>query len=211
MTVTSVSLPAVSPAVTSTVHIVHGAIVAIGVVIVLLVLSPLNVRRRRRALAHLRDAAATGNLVRLAELRAAEAAAHRPSGRPRLVVIVAAVGSLVPAGVHAAVCPEHFHEAVRYGVFFVVVSIAQTAWAVRVVRRPTPRMFGIGLAANSGMVALWTLTRTVGLPFGLAQVEKVGTVDLLATIAELVTVSACVVGAELAVHLPLRAPAEGSV
>jgi hypothetical protein len=107
---------------------------------------------------------------------------------------VAAVGSLIAAGVHSAVCPEHFHEAFRFGVFFVIASLAQTGWALLLVRQPSRAMFVLGVVGNLGTVGLWTLTRTVGLPFHLAEVEAVGVVDVIATTAELVTIASCLVG-----------------
>jgi hypothetical protein len=186
---------AISPAVTAAIHVAHAGLVIIGVLVVIAMLSPLAMHRRRAAVAELRVAATSGDLVRLAELRARQRDDPDPS-RHR-AVIVAATGSLIAAGVHAAVCPEHFHEALRYGVFFVVASLSQTGWAVLLVRRPSRRLFLIGAIGSVGMVALWGLTRTVGLPFGLAEVENVGIVDLVATIAEVTTVVSCGLGAGL--------------
>jgi hypothetical protein len=193
MTPASQQLTAVSPAVTSVVHLLHAGLVIVAALVVLAMLSPLAIRRRHNAITDLRAAAAAGSLVQLAELRAAEVIADRARDR-RTAVIVAAAGSLVAAGVHVAVCPEHFHEALRLGVFFVIASLTQTGWAVLLVRRPSRVMFAIGLAGNLGMVVLWTLTRTVGLPFHLAEVEAVGVVDAIATSAEIVTIVSCLVG-----------------
>jgi hypothetical protein len=193
---------AVSTAVTAVVHVAHAGLVIGGAVVVLVMLSPLAIRRRRAALAELRDAAATGNLVRLAELRAAgHVAGNHLVDRRRPALVLAALGSLVAAGVHVWVCPEHFHEGLRFGVFFVLASSWQTGWAVQVIRRPTELLFRAGLVINAAMIVLWALTRTVGLPFGLAEVERVGAIDLVATIAEVVTVLACLAVSEWAVRL----------
>jgi hypothetical protein len=182
---------AVSPGVTAVVHVAHAGLVIGGAALVLAMLSPLAIRRRRAALAELRDAAARGNLVRLAELRASgrEQTDHAVERRPALLIAVA--GSLIAAGVHVAVCPEHFREALRFGIFFVLISLFQTAWCVAVVRRPTRALFLAGVLVNAGCVVLWAITRTVGLPFGLSEVEAVGVVDLVATIAEVATVIGC--------------------
>lgn len=179
---------------TSVVHLVHGGLVIGATLVVLAMLSPLAMRRRHKQIGELRAAAATGNLVQLAELRATEADVRLATDRRHGAVVVAAVASLVAAGVHAAVCPEHFHEALRYGIFFVVASLTQTGWAVLLVRRPTRAIFTVGLAGNLGMVVLWTLTRTVGLPFHLAEVEAVGVVDAIATSAEVVAIVSCLIG-----------------
>ena len=194
MPAASQHVAAVSPAVASVVHVAHAGLVIVAILVVLAMLSPLTLRRRHNAITNLRAAAAAGNLVGLAELRASNAAAERRSDRRRAVVVVAAVGSLIAAGVHAAVGPAHFHEALRFGIFFVIASLTQTGWAVLLVRRPSRAMFAIGVAGNVGMVVLWTITRTVGLPFHLADVESVGMVDVIATTAELVTIMSCLVG-----------------
>jgi hypothetical protein len=57
-------------------------------------------------------------------------------------------------------------------------------------------MFALGTYGNLGMVALWTLTRTIGLPFHLAEVEGVGVVDVIATTGEIVTIASCLVGSQ---------------
>lgn len=184
---------AVSTAVTAVVHVAHASLVVGGAALVLAMLSPLAIRRRRSALSELRTAASQGNLVRLAELRAAgHQQSQHSTDRLRPALLVAVLGSLVAAGVHVAVCPEHFREALRFGIFFLLISVSQTAWCVAVVRRPGRALFLIGVLGNAGCVLLWAVTRTVALPFGLSEVEAVGVADLLATIAEVTTVVGCV-------------------
>jgi hypothetical protein len=87
----------------------------------------------------------------------------------------------------------------------VLISLFQTAWCVAVVRRPTRFLFLVGAVVNTGVVVLWAITRTVGLPFGLSEVESVGVVDLVATLAEVATVIGC--AACLGWTLPLRSRA----
>lgn len=196
---------AVSSGFTASVHLVHAGLVIGGAVLVLALLSPSAIRRRRAAVAELREAAASGNLVRLAELRAAgrEPTDHVVERRPALLVAV--VGSMVAAGVHVAVCPEHFREALRFGIFFLLISLFQTAWSVAVARRPTRLLFLAGAVVNAGCVVLWAITRTVGLPFGLSDVEAVGVIDMVATVAEVATVLGCATC--LGWTLPFRARA----
>jgi hypothetical protein len=200
---------AVSSGVTAVVHVAHAGLVIGGAALVLAMLSPLAIRRRRAALAELRQAAASGNLVRLAELRASsrEQTDHAIERRPALLIAV--TGSLIAAGVHVAVCPEHFREALRFGIFFVLISLFQTAWCVAVVRRPTRVLFLAGAVVNAGCVVLWAITRTVGLPFGLSEVEAVGAVDLVATIAEVATVIGCASCLGLALSLRSHAVVSG--
>jgi len=183
------SLAAAASSVTAVVHVAHAGLVIGGAATVLAMLSPLAMRRRRAALAELRFAAATGNLVRLAELRAAgHDHRHHVTDRARPALVVAIMGSLAAAGVHAAVCPAHFHEAFRFGIFFLALSTWQVVWSVLAVRRPSSGLFAAGILTSLTTVTLWVVTRTVGLPFGLAEVEPVGAPDLLASIAEVATV-----------------------
>jgi hypothetical protein len=181
-----------SSGVTAVIHFAHAGLVIGGLVGVLLLLSPMAMRRRRIAIAELRDAAASGNLVRLAELRATGVGEADPAHeRLRPELIVAILASLLAAGVHVWVCPEHFKEGLRFGLFFIVASLCQTGWAVWAAWRPQRWLFLAGIAGNIAMIVLWILTRSVGLPFGLAEVESVGGLDLAATIGEAVTVVAC--------------------
>jgi hypothetical protein len=109
-------------------------------------------------------------------------------------VTLAAAAAAVAAGVHVAVCPEHYAEGWLYGVFFTITAGAQLLWAALVVLRPEPRVVRAGLAASVGVVALWAVTRSVGIPLGpeRGEVETVGALDVLATTAELVATAACI-------------------
>jgi hypothetical protein len=106
-----------------------------------------------------------------------------------------AVGSSVAAaGAHAAVFPHHVEEAWYLGLFFLVVTLAQAAWSVIVTIDATDsRVLVAGIAGSLGLVALWTASRTVGLPFGLGR-EPVGGWDIACAVWELVIVGACAVG-----------------
>ena len=90
-----------------------------------------------------------------------------------------AVGSSVAAaGAHAADFPHHLEEAWYVGVFLLVVTLAQAAWACLVWLDATRgRVLVAGIVANLGLIVLWSVSRTVGLPFGLGR-EAVGGWDL---------------------------------
>ena len=105
---------------------------------------------------------------------------------------LAAAASVVAAAVHVAVCPEHFRENWLYGTFFTVTANAQLLWAAVVMVRPDAKVVRKGLVATLGLIGLWTLTRTVGIPLGpqRGEVEQVGTLDMIATTCELVVVAA---------------------
>jgi len=109
-------------------------------------------------------------------------------------VTLAAAAAVAAAGVHVAVCPEHYQEGWLYGAFFTVTAGAQLLWAALLVLRPDPRVVRAGLVASLAVVSLWAVTRSVGIPLGPERgaIEQVGVLDVIATAAELVAAAACV-------------------
>ena len=91
------------------------------------------------------------------------------------------------AGVHAAILPHHAAEWWVVGAFFLAVTLAQAAWACLVSLDATRKRLVAGIVGSLGLVALWAVSRTVGLPFGLGR-EAVGAWDLAAVAWELVVV-----------------------
>lgn len=106
------------------------------------------------------------------------------------VLALAALGSVAAAGVHIAVCPEHYGEGWLYGAFFTATATAQLLWAALLVLRPDRKVIRAGLAGTLALIGLWAVTRTAGIPLGpeRGEVESVGILDAVATTAELVVV-----------------------
>ncbi len=193
----------VTPVLGIVAHTVHYALVLGGtvVVVVLLVSSrPGAARRGRpvvgehaRRVAALRAAADAG---RLGEPFAATPSPVEPAGP---VAPGAAVGTAVPvalvastaaAGVHAAALPAHVSAGAAVALFFLLAALGQVAWsAALLLVGPVEPLRRVALVGNGGVVLLWTLSRSVGLP-GLGR-EPVGAWDLAATVWELVVVAAC--------------------
>ena len=101
--------------------------------------------------------------------------------------------------VHVAVVREHLDESLSHGVFFAVVGLAQIGWALwalsaAAVPRPRSTVY-----ATVALIALWAVSRTVGLPFSLGGKEPVGRADVLAVALE--------VGLVLCVALAARSSA----
>ena len=188
------------------VHGAHVVMVCLGVVVVAALLWPgrgTSWRRRPdrdERLAELRRDCANGALIEAAETRAATrlAAATPPAHTPPAhtppppLLVGASVATLLAASLHVAVSPEHFAEALRLGVFFTVLSIAQVCSAVALLKDPSARLVSLTVVLDLTVVALWVLTRTVGLPFDLAEVESVGLPDSLCTAAEVLAALCCV-------------------
>lgn len=110
--------------------------------------------------------------------------------RSRTVLYAAAL-SLAAALIHLRVTPEHFEEWWGYGAFFLGTAVFQGAYGPALLRWPWPSLFSLGIAANLGVVVLWLVTRTAGIPFfgpDAGEVEAVGALDPAATTAELVLI-----------------------
>jgi hypothetical protein len=107
--------------------------------------------------------------------------------RPSRVLYAAAALSLLAALIHLWVTPEHFEEWWGYGAFFLMAALAQVLYAPLVLVWPTRVVLLGGIGGNLAIVALYLLTRTVGIPLfgpGAGEVEGVGFVDLCATASE---------------------------
>ena len=108
------------------------------------------------------------------------------TGRERTLYAAAAL-SLLAGLIHLWVTPEHFEEWWGYGVFFVVAGAAQILYVPIVLLLPTRIVLLLGIAGDLAIVALYLLTRTVGIPmFGpeAGEVEGFGFVDVCATASE---------------------------
>jgi hypothetical protein len=194
-------------------HAFHLLLLVLGLVGVAYLLFPrahASARASRRP-AYRGPADATEHEQRVAALREAVRAGRltTPGPAPLLPPATAArdssgwrglaVGSSVAAaGAHAAVFPHHLEEAWYLGLFFLVVTLAQAAWAGLVALDATDaRVLWAGIAGSLGLIALWITSRTNGLPFGLGR-EPVGGWDVACAVWEIVVVGAALAG--------LRAP-----
>ena len=103
-----------------------------------------------------------------------------------VVTALAAGLSVGAAAIHNAVIPEHLAEDPLIGLAFVVMTVLQLGWGLVYLAVPRAAIAVIGLLVNDGMVALWTWTRILGLPFGpeTNRPEPVAFIDLTATFLE---------------------------
>ena len=114
--------------------------------------------------------------------------------RPYLLGGMAAL-SVGAAAIHFAVVFEHFAQYALYGVFFLVISWAQTIWSAVLLWRPSRLWLWLGIAGNAVVIAVYAGSRTVGLPFGpdLHHAEPVGALDLVSCVLEFGLIAACAV------------------
>ena len=101
-----------------------------------------------------------------------------------------AVALSMAAGlVHILVSPVYFAQWIGYGAFFVTVAALQGIGAMALTAgRPHRFFYWAGIVGNGGVVLMWVITRTVGIPFfgpAAGEVQPVGVPDLLATLIEL--------------------------
>jgi hypothetical protein len=129
---------------------------------------------------------------------------HPVDGIDTLAMILGLL-SMAAALIHLAVISQHLAEYWLYGVFFIVVGIAQLGWAL-VVPRVRPRWLLLaGAAGNAAVVVAWLVTRTTGSLVGpdASMPARAGFGDVVCTIIE----GAIVVGTLGALGRRLRAPA----
>jgi hypothetical protein len=114
-----------------------------------------------------------------------------PVASPGLRVAVG--GLAVAAVVHLTVLREHFREDVRYGFFFLALTVAQCGLAFLLTYRPEHRTVRSVAVASGCVVALWLVSRTTGLPLGGEpwRPESFGAFDIAASCAEIATAVGC--------------------
>jgi hypothetical protein len=135
-------------------------------------------------------------------------AEHPAWGRRRRVEKLVGVCVIVSGSAHGLVSPQHFQEWWGYGVFFMATAICLIGFGLALITdaidpRYTPgdvnrirrRMYAAGAIGIVGILCLYVLTRTTGIPLGpeSGSVESVGVIDLVAKATEVLAVAGLVV------------------
>lgn len=123
---------------------------------------------------------------------------------------LAAFLTFAAAALHGAVTQAHFEEWWGYGVFFVVAALAQALYGFFLIAlgppgMPTPpgrspqtwaRIHRVGYVAgiigNLAIIALYLVTRTIGIPFAgpeQGSIEPIGMLDIISKVTELALVA----------------------
>ncbi len=89
--------------------------------------------------------------------------------------------------IHVSAAVGHLHASQLYALCFALLAPLQLAWGFLVCRRCTARLLIAGVVLSLGVVSVWGLSRTLGLPIGPDpwRPEAVGLVDSIATADEL--------------------------
>jgi hypothetical protein len=116
---------------------------------------------------------------------------RRSAEYPDVLRFAVAVASAGAAAIHFAVIDQHVAEYWLFGVFFVVVALAQLGWVVAVVSNPTRMVYVVGALGNALIAVTWVISRTTGLPFGpeAGEPEPVGIADVVSTAFEVAVVA----------------------
>jgi hypothetical protein len=108
--------------------------------------------------------------------------------KPRTWLIRATVLAASLGVIHMVATPLYFDQWLGYGVFFFTVAVLQVIHSMVLAASPPSRLwFWVGIVGNTAIVALWIVTRTVGIPFFgpmAGEVLPIGTLDGLAQVLE---------------------------
>ena len=109
-------------------------------------------------------------------------------------VRVTSLALAAAAGLHLAAFPEHLEEGVVIASFFAVCAVLQLGAAVVVSAGASLRARRVIILGNLAVIAIWVVSRTVGLPFGPdANVpEAISALDALSFMAEVVAIGGLV-------------------
>ena len=88
------------------------------------------------------------------------------SDRDQTVRWLAAILSLTAGAIHFGYAPHHLSDDWAHGWFFMVIAAYQCLFAVVIVARPRRWVWASAIVVNTGIIATWLVSRTVGLPFG---------------------------------------------
>jgi hypothetical protein len=128
-----------------------------------------------------------------ASVRDQPLATGSPEGREPSLLMLGAITclSLEAALIHLWFTTEHWMAWWGYGFFFVACAIGQAVYGPLLLwRRDSVALLHAGIWANTGVVALYVVTRIWGIPLGphAQVVESVGLPDLTSVVSELLLV-----------------------
>jgi hypothetical protein len=138
-------------------------------------------------------------------------AAARPRGRVPLQArsepaLLLASLAWAAATMHAAASAQHVAEWPPAAAFFGALAVAQLGLGALLWARADTAALIAGAAGSATVVALWTVTRTTGLPFGpeAGHPESAGVLDVVTSADELLLAACAVALMHDRGHLPLH-------
>lgn len=127
-----------------------------------------------------------------------DAAENRSLGLFRVLCTLAAIWGIGAGVIHFLAVGDH-REHLLIAAFFAVTAVAQIAWAVLLILRPSKVLLYAGIAGNLALIGVWAISRTSGLPFvpGAEQAEPVGVRDIITVLFEALAAGTSALGAAL--------------
>ena len=113
--------------------------------------------------------------------------------RRRVLLTCLAIIGLATCAIHFKAAGPHFQEYWLYGTFMLVAAWLQLLWSLVALASPSRPLLWCGALLNTGIVAVYLVTRTVGdvIGPGRSAAEPVGFGDALCTVLEVVVVAGC--------------------
>src|SRR5688500_5166197 len=93
---------------------------------------------------------------------------HRPTTGPFVRWSLAAL-SVAAAAIQLGFAPAHLDQGWAHGGSFLALGWFQLVWAALVVARPRRWVLTLGALVNLVVIAVWAVSRTSGLPFGVTE------------------------------------------
>jgi hypothetical protein len=123
-----------------------------------------------------------------------EEAVRPPYTATETVLVLTAGLAFIGGLIHIGAGIDHWEEFHLYTLAFSLIAAVQITWAVLLLRRPSRGVLLAGALFQLGVVALWALSRTTGVPIAPQPwvPEEIGVADVVATIGEIVTIAAAV-------------------
>jgi hypothetical protein len=113
------------------------------------------------------------------------------------VLLLVAALTFIGGLIHVGAGIDHYGEFPLYTVVFCLLAAGQMLWAALLLHHPSRRVLLLGCAFQLGIVVLWALSRTVGVPIAPRPwvPEELGIADVVETVGEIASVVAvlCVV------------------
>lgn len=104
-----------------------------------------------------------------------------------ITVKIVAVVMFCAGILHVVAAPERFRASAPVGVLFLLLAAGQIAFAVLTARRPSQKLWLVGLWTNTSLLALWALSQALPHIAGAGR-EPLSALSLVRKLLELITV-----------------------
>ena len=100
------------------------------------------------------------------------------------LIIWSAIATILAGIIHLWIAPEHLEHAPAHGILFLIVGIAQIVWGIAVWRRPSEKLYYVGVFMAGWLIVLYGITRLLPAPFSHGSPEAIDAIGLLCKLCE---------------------------